>query len=430
MQVAVTPDKPVADWQISLYAAIVAFLTYTTVYGFRKTFTVATFDDHRIFGLGYKEILVITQAIGYISSKFYGIRFISELKRSGRWKTILLLVGISWIAWFCFAIVPLPYNFIFLFLNGFPLGLLWGIIFSYIEGRRATDFIGTAMAVSFIFSSGLVKSIGKWLIVDFNVSEIWMPFIAGCIFIPFLLLFVLLLERVPGPSVADEALRSERKPMSGSDRILLLRKFLPGIALLVLLYVCLTIFRDIRDNFIADIWKDLGYISDPALFTMTEIPITIFILFLLGAMMFIRNNFSAFMVSHVIILIGFLIAGISTFLFTHGMLQPFYWIVVVGIGLYMGYIPYNCILFERLIAAFRISGNVGFLMYLADSFGYLGSLSVITGKVILVYMNFKIRWVDVFSSGVIILSCLGVLGTIVSAYYFYGKKSKMSFSYE
>ena len=52
-------------------------------------------------------------------AKFYGIKFISELKRIGRYKIILLLVGIAWAAWFFFAIVPAPYNAVFLFINGF-----------------------------------------------------------------------------------------------------------------------------------------------------------------------------------------------------------------------------------------------------------------------------------------------------------------------
>jgi hypothetical protein len=31
------------------------------------------------------------------------------------------------------------------------LGMLWGVVFSYVEGRKTTDFIGAALAVSFIF---------------------------------------------------------------------------------------------------------------------------------------------------------------------------------------------------------------------------------------------------------------------------------------
>ncbi len=121
------------------------------IFGFRKSFAVCTSDGLTVFGMNYKTVLVISQVLGYMGAKFYGIKYISELKQIGRGKIILFLVGISWLSWLLFALVPLPYNIIFLFINGFPLGMLWGVVFSYVEGRRSTDFIGAALAVSFIF---------------------------------------------------------------------------------------------------------------------------------------------------------------------------------------------------------------------------------------------------------------------------------------
>jgi hypothetical protein len=55
----------------------------------------------------------------------------------------------------------------------------------------------------------------------------------------------------------------------------------------------------------------------------------------------------------------------------------------------MGYIPFNCVLFERLIATFRYAANVGFLIYLADSYGYLGSVAVILSKNVL---HIQLSW--------------------------------------
>lgn len=174
---------------VAFFAAITAFLTYGTVYAFRKPFTVATFDGMAYWGISYKVLLVISQLVGYVCSKFYGIKFIAELKKMGRWKLLLLLVGISWLALLLFAIVPAPFNIIFLFINGFPLGITWGIVFSYIEGRRSTDFIGAVLAVSFIFSSGFVKSVGKFIALNWQVSEFWVPFVTGLVFILPMLLF-------------------------------------------------------------------------------------------------------------------------------------------------------------------------------------------------------------------------------------------------
>lgn len=423
------PGKAGTVWQkdtlVALYAALVTFLTYATVYAFRKPFTVGSFEQEpMVLGIHYKDALVISQVLGYMMSKFYGIRFISELKKIGRGRVILLLVAVSWLALLLFAWVPAPWNVVFLFINGFPLGMIWGVIFSYVEGRKATDFIGAALAVSFIFSSGFVKSVAKWLLIDFHITDQWLPFATGLIFLIPLLLFVFLLERIPPPSESDIQQRVLREPMNRLERKQFFRQFSTGIVLLILIYVFLTLFRDIRDNYAADMWKELGYGSQPSVFTATEIPITIAVLALISSMMLIRNNRQAFVVTHWIIVAGFLVAGVSSLLFVSGFLPPFQWMTWVGMGLYMGYIPFNCILFDRMIATFRQAGNVGFLMYLADSFGYLASVAVIVSKTI---VNPNLPWTAVYSNGVILLSVAGIAATIFALGYF-NKKYALLFN--
>jgi MFS family permease len=403
----------------ALYAAVITFLTYAMVYGFRKPFTVATYADVSPFlGVSYKSCLVISQVLGYMLSKFYGVRFIAELKRFGRGKMILMLVGVSWLALLLFAVIPAPYNIPILMVNGFPLGLIWGIVFSFVEGRKATDFIGAALAVSFIFSSGFIKMVTGFLQIEFAITDFWLPFVAGFVFLLPLLLFLWLLEKIPPPSESDRLLRTERKPMLKAERKAYVRRFFPGIVTLLIIYVFLTVFRDIRDNFAADMWAEMGFANQPEKFVQTEIPTTIIVLALISAMVYIRNNLNALMISHLIIGVGFLLAGIATLFFMQGMLSPFYWMMLVGLGLYMGYIPFNCVLFERMIATFRYAGNVGFLIYLADSFGYLGSVAVILTKSVL---NFEISWTRFYSIGVMLLSIAGVVGSLVSAWYFHSR---------
>jgi len=131
---------------------------------------------------------------------------------------ILLLVGISWVSLLLFAICPAPYSVLFLFCNGFPLGIIWGIVFSYVEGRMATDFIGAALAVSFIFSSGFVKSVAKTFQMNYAVSDQWLPFFTGAVFLIPLLILLYLLERVPAPSEKDIEQRVTRLPMNQQER--------------------------------------------------------------------------------------------------------------------------------------------------------------------------------------------------------------------
>ena len=413
-----TKSSGEASFRVGLYAAITVFLTYTMVFGFRKSFTVATFDGITIAGYSYKTILVISQMLGYMLAKFYGIKFISELKRHGRGKIIILLTLISWLSWLFFALVPAPYNIAFLFINGFPLGMLWGVVFSYVEGRRSTDFIGATLAVSFIFASGFVKTVGGWLMLNFGITEFWVPFYTGLVFVGPLLFFVFLIEKIPPPSEEDIASRMDRVPMLAEDRKKFTRLFLPGLVACILIYAFATIFRDMRDNFSAEMWKEMGFFDKPELFAKTETPITLIILVLIGSMVLIKNSFKALMLSHFFIGLGFIIAGLSSYFYISNSLSPIWWMTLVGLGLYMVYIPFNSVFFERLIAAFKHTGNVGFLIYLADSFGYVGSVGVMLSKEI---FKVQLNWVTFFSNSVIWLSLVGLALTLFSAIYFYTK---------
>jgi hypothetical protein len=211
--------------------------------------------------------------------------------------------------------------------------------------------------------------------------------------------------------------------MNSNERNSFITSFKPGLILFIIIYVFLTVFRDIRDNFAADIWSELGFGNQPSVFTATEIPITLFVLVLIGSMILIKNNQKAFVITQYIIILGFILAGTSSFLFIQGLIGPFLWMTLVGLGLYIGYIPFNCILFDRMIATFKIPGNVGFLMYLADSFGYLGSVSVILIKTV---FHFKIHWSILYSWGVVGLSIFGVIGSFMALKYF-NKKYQLIF---
>lgn len=67
---------------VAAYIALLTFLTYTSVYAFRKPFTVARFQDFQLMGLPLQTVLIISQVVGYMLSKFAGIRIISTLKDS------------------------------------------------------------------------------------------------------------------------------------------------------------------------------------------------------------------------------------------------------------------------------------------------------------------------------------------------------------
>lgn len=392
------------------------------MYAFRKPFSAATFEMVKGFGVNYKVLLVIAQLIGYTLSKFLGIKIIAELKSQQRGIGIISLVLISWLSLILFAFVPPSFGILCLFLNGIPLGLIWGLVFSYIEGRKTTELMGAVLTVSFIFSSGFVKSVGKWLMVNYQVNEFDMPYLTGAIFIVPIILFVFLLEQIPSPSKEDKALRTERLPMNKSQRKDFLKLFFPGIIALVCTYIMLSVIRDFRDNFAADIWKEAGFEKVPSIFTTTEIPASIVILVIMSFLILVKNNFTALRINQWMIMLGFGIALAATSAFLLNAISAVWWMTLNGLGLYMGYVPFNCMLFERMIAAFKKPANVGFLMYIADSFGYLGSIGVLLYKE---FGSHHISWINFFSTMLIGVCLAGTVFTVYSQFYFFKKKQTL-----
>ncbi len=402
----------------SIYAMITSFSVYSCMYAFRKPFAVATFEGISFFGIDYKILLITSQVLGYTLSKFMGIKIISEVKPDERIKYFFILFTVASVSLLLFPIAPPPWNIFFLFTNGLPLGLIWGLVFSFLEGRRNTELLAAGLSVSFIFSSGLVKSVGSFFINNLHVSQYWMPFLSGLIFVPFLILSVWLLSRIPPPTEFDETLRTKRQPMNKKSRIDFFRKYSFGLIILIFIYVFLTVLRDIRDNFAVEIWNALGYKNSYEIFVLSEVPVSLILLILMASLIVIKNNYHAFILSHLIIFTGIAIFGLATILFNYNLINGVIWMILIGIGLYMGYVPFNTILFERLIATFKNIGNVGFLIYLSDSFGYLGSVAVMFVKN---FFNPRITWFEFIVLLFFLFSFVGSALIIISIIYFSSK---------
>ena len=323
-----------------------------------------------------------------------------------------------------FPLVPRPFNIAMLLINGFPLGMVWGLVFSYLEGRRATEFMGAFLGVSFIFSSGLVKTVGADLMINFGVSAWWMPFFTGLIFVLPLLVFVWVLDQTPAPTEEDISLRNKREAMSKTERRGFFLQYASGILLLVIAYVFLTLLRDVRDNFVANIWAEQGYGEQPGIFTQTEVPISLAVLVIICLLVLIKNNLKAFMINHLLIGLGFAIIFIGTYSFSRDQIGALPWMILVGFGLYLAYVPFNCVIFDRFMSAFKSKGNAGYLMYVADSFGYLGSMGFLFYKELAGFG--EMSWTLFFQNSLLVVSVFGVLITTAAAIYFKRKHQRQS----
>lgn len=367
-------------WVFSLYAVTMAFTTYFCMYSYRKPFAAATYTGAEFWFLDLKKALVISQLMGYALSKFIGIKFNSEMPARRRAIALILLMLWAEAALVLFAVLPPQGKVVAIFLNGLPLGTVWGLVFSFLEGRRVSEILGAGLSCSYIVASGAVKSVGTWVMSSQGVSESWMPALVGAAFFPLFLLTTCGLSLLPAPSQADVEARTSRAPMFKSERRLFIRRYLPGLAVLVVVYFFLTAYRDFRDNFAAEIWIDLGYSGAPEVFTLSELPIALSVMIVLSLLYLIKDNRYGLLATYVIMAAGSLLIGVSTVLFDLGMMSGMAWMICVGMGLYLGYVPYGSVLFDRTIAALGVVATAVFLIYVADAFAYGGSVGVVLYK--------------------------------------------------
>ena len=389
------------------------------MYGFRKPFTVGTYDSYTFLGINYKVCLVISQVIGYMLSKLFGIKFISSMPNRNRANKIVYCVFASWISLLLFAITPAPYNLIFIFFNGLPLGLLFGLVFSFLEGRKTTEILGAFLVSSFIFASGFAKTVGKYILLNFSIPEYWMPFTAGAIYIVPLFVSVYFLHILPPPNAEDTLLRSQRDAMNKYDRKNFLKLFKWMVFPIVIVYTILTISRDFIEDFANEFWIENGYMDMSAVFTNISMLVSIIILIVFASCFMIRKNKVALNYMYIVIIIGLLFMLFSSFLFSLHHISAFYWMLFTSTGLYMAYLPFNGLYFDRFIAVFKIKANVGFIMYLADTFGYLGTVVLLVMKSL---FKFNFTW-TIFLINLMLVASL--LSLIFIVYTFFINKLKL-----
>ena len=351
------------------------------MYGFRVPFKAGAYEYQYAFSgswqLDEKSVFVIAQVLGYTISKFMGIKFVSELPAQRRAAVILGLIGFSELALIGFGVSGRPWNVLFLFLNGLPLGMVFGLVLGFLEGRQTTELLAAGLCTSFILADGVMKSLGQTLIAPFG--ETWMPAVAGTVFVIPLLFFVWMLTQIPRPSQADESHRQVRTVMRRADRWHYLIKYAWGLSPIIIVYLLTNIIRSIRGDFARELWTDLGV--DPTdfakRFTQSEIWVGLMVLIINGSCVLFRHNGRAYISSLSICALGILLLLSTCTMQTQKMLDPMTFMVLVGLGLYMPYVAIHTTVLERFIALTREKGNLGYLMALVDSSGYFGYVIVL-----------------------------------------------------
>ena len=246
-----------------------------------------------------------------------------------------------------------------MFFNGLSLGCMWGVIFSFIEGRRTTDILASLLGISIVISSGVAKSIGLFVMNTLHVGEFWMPALIGAFALPVLILL-----------------------------------FVANLLLVIL--------RDIKEDFLVKIIDMSGHSS--WLFAQIDSVVTLIILALFGMMVFVKSNIKV-----LVILLSMVVAGTATMSFVSLnydtlQLSTVTWLFIQSLSLYIAYLCFQSIFFDRFIACFKIKGNVGFFIVTIDFIGYTGTVLVLMFKE---FFNTDINWLDFYNqmSGYVGIIC-------------------------
>ena len=406
-----TAASNMPDWLFVLWAGGTALLSYSLVYALRKPFTAAEFDGLQVAGMDYKIVVSIIQLIGYVCAKMLGIKFISELKPEGRLKFIIGSAALSELSLVAFGLLPAPYNIFALFFNGLSLGCMWGVIFSFLEGRRTTDILASIMGVSMALSSGVAKSLGLYALNDLGVSEFWMPALVGAVAFPLLCFMGWMMTKFPAPTAADIAARTKRVTLDGRQRWQLFVKFMPLLIMLFGANLLLTVQRDIKEDFIVCI-IDVSQVSSWAFAHLDSIA-TLVLLGVFALLSAVGNHLRALCLILIMSAIGM---GTIAFLGAEAgslNMPVTAWLFLQTLCIDIAYLSFQIIFFERFIACFKVQGNVGFFIITIDFIGYLGTLCLLLFKE---FQAPHIDWTSFYNGMSVyigIACCLAFAGSII-----------------
>jgi hypothetical protein len=208
--------------------------------------------------------------------------------------------------------------------------------------------------------------------------------------------------------------------MTATQQQQFLRDHGPILIPFVTIYGIFTIMRDFRDNFTAEMLIENGAYSRE-IFTNMELAVSLVLLCLIPLFSWIKNHQVALNTTTVSIIIGVLTSIAATILFGQQRLSIVGLLMFTGGGFYLGYILINISVMDRIVGFSGESGNSGFLIYIADSVGYLFSL-IISSFALLNKLD-TVRWTSLYLDLITVGSCLIFILALFIPYQLQKKKS-------
>jgi hypothetical protein len=189
-------------------------------------------------------------------------------------------------------------------------------------------------------------------------------------------------------------------------------------------YLLLTAYRDFRDNYQVEIFAGLGYGRDAghrAIITQAETLVAAGVIGALAFLNLFRDNRRGLLAALAVTLLGMVVLLGGTALHRAGAVNGFWWVTLTGLGSYLAYVPFNAMLFERLVASTRFAGTAVFAIYVADAVGYSGSVAVLLFKDLGAQSATRLEFFTAFTW---VLGGVGA-GALASAWVYFARKTRV-----
>ncbi|MBN2196552.1 MAG: hypothetical protein JW751_27315 [Polyangiaceae bacterium] len=362
------------------FGGLAGFVLCLGAFALREPFLAASLGGElSFFGaphIGIHRACIIAQSLGLLLSQLLGATAVVELDPGRRVPALGIVLGLGELALVVLALAPPTLAPVCLLVNGLALGLVWGLAFSFLEGRRVSDGLGAAAAAGYLLAGGVMRSVGDALLSS-GVPGLWVPAAAGALAAVPLAGALWMLSQFPPPDRQDEAERLFRAPMSRAMRWQFLRASALGLGLLLVAHASLSGYRELRARITLDLWGLSGCPDAPNVLTPVELPVAVAAVVAVGILMVVRDQHRALVAIHGLILLGLAFIAGSTTLHLVGVLEPTPWMILVGAGLFLVHVPFTCVLFDRMVAALGMVGTAVFMVFVAGGFGQLGRLVVL-----------------------------------------------------
>jgi len=128
-----------------------------------------------------------------------------------------------------------------------------------------------------------------------------------------------------------------------------------------------------------------------------------------------RSHRAGLVAAVVLMLLGAVVLGASVPLLDAHVVDGAGFMLLTGLGSYLIYVPFNSVLFERLMAATGSAGTAVFSISLADALGYTGSVGAQIQKDLFEASESRLLFFRSFS---LLFAAVSVVGLSLALMYF------------